>query len=660
LYLISLKKAVEQSRSLAELLHHKTNGNPFFLTQLLQALHADKLLSFPPPESPTLLSSPLNKGGQRGVGAWQWNIEQIQAVGITDNVVELMISKIEKLDERTQNVLKLAACIGNRFDLEILSVVNAKSLSDTANELWSALQEGLILPLSNDYKIPLLWNQEAGLTDNSEPSLSLVPNFPSFIPYKFLHDRVQQAAYALIPDDHKKEVHLKVGQLLLKNTQQDQLEENIFDIVNHLNIGAELISHQLDRDELAKFNLIAGKKAKAATAYEPALRYLKTALELLAPDSWQNQYELALDIHVETVELDFLNTHFEEAEFLSDIALREAKNILYKVIIYEIKIQSYLSGCQYQSVTDTGLKVLESLGVSIPESDESLKVLFGRIRRKLSLKGKQIEDLIELPLMTDPYKIAAIRILIIISSAFNMVNPRLYSLTLLTVVNLCVNYGNPPLAAAAYAWTGVLLLETEDIDSAYRFSQLSLKLLEQSNSREVTAKVHHFSYSAIRHWKQDIRETIQPLLEGVNSGLEAGDVEFACYCAICYCLHNFYAGKNLKWLEVEYTKYVDIMISFKQLYSILYTKICRQFVWNLLGKSVNKLLLKSNDFSESEAHQRLCEANDGCSLAVLYFARTIVRYLFKDYPQAIESGSLGEQYEKNNSHMMVLSQSKFY
>jgi predicted ATPase len=666
----TLNSSIEQSMSLAELLHHKTNGNPFFLTQLLQALHADKLLSFPPPEPPLTPPTPLTKGGVQGSafdlgrskGGWQWNIEQIQAVGITDNVVELMISKIEKLDERTQNVLKLAACIGNQFDLEILSVVNAKSLSDTANELWSALQEGLIVPLSNDYKIPLLWNQEAGLTDNSEPSPVLIPNFPSFIPYKFLHDRVQQAAYALIPDDHKKEVHLKVGKLLLKNTQENELEENIFDIVNQLDIGVGLIIRQSDRDELAKLNLIASKKAKAAMAYDLALRYIKTALTLLAPDSWKSQYELTLNIYVETVELEFLNTQFEDAEKIGNIVIEQAKTLLDKVKVYELKIQSYLSRIQFQLAIDTALPIVEELGVSLPKASIKPSALARQLRQKLSLDNKQIEDLADLQLMTDPYKLAALRILLTVTPATYITNPTLLPLVIFTTVNLCIKYGNPYFAAAPYAWVGSYLCGTMgDVDFGYRFCQLSLKLLEQFGARQLTARVCHLFNSLVRHWKDPIRETIAPLLDGVNGGIETGDFEFACFTALSYCIHSFFAGENLQSVENKYQKYIEEVIKkLKQEYSIVYGKVYKQIVLNLTSKSLGALNLKGSDFDESETLKVLQENNDGCTLMALYLAKAIIQYFFKSYVQAIKNARLGEQYEGYSTGLIPVAQTNIY
>ena len=229
----TLKCSTECSQPLAKLLNNKTKGNPFFLTQLLQSLYKDNFLYF-----------------DRSEMCWKWNIEEIKEIDITDNVVDLMIAKIEKLDDDTQKILKLAACIGNRFNLEILSCVNDKSQAATSRELQLALQEGLILPLSTDYKIPLFWNQEDINVSAPTSNVKLESaNYPKSITYKFLHDRVQQAAYTLISENDKKQLHLKVANLLLENTLEEELEENIFDIVNQFNEGLELISEQSDKNK---------------------------------------------------------------------------------------------------------------------------------------------------------------------------------------------------------------------------------------------------------------------------------------------------------------------------------------------------------------------------------------------------------------------------
>ena len=290
-------------------------------------------------------------------GQWQWDIQKIQAIGITDKtVVELVAGNIQKLPSATQHVLKLAACIGNSFNLDVLAIVSEKSQTVTATDLWAGLQSGLILPLSNAYKIPLVFQQESSIVFTLDAGK---------VAYKFLHDRVQQAAYSLIPEYQKKETHLKIGQLLLANTPVPEREANIFDIVNQLNVGVELIIEESEKYELAKLNLMAGKKAKAATAYEPASKYINVALELVAKDSWSSHYDLTLALFIEAVEIEFLNANFEQSAILTDIILQEAKSILDKAKVLELKVLSYMAQNRPLEAFDAGVQALEMLGVDL-------------------------------------------------------------------------------------------------------------------------------------------------------------------------------------------------------------------------------------------------------------------------------------------------------
>src|SRR4028119_1007160 len=303
----TLKTECVPTQRLAELVWQKTQGNPFFIKEFLKSLYTEKFMNF-----------------DTKAGAWTWDLEQIRTRNITDNVVELMTEKIQQLSETAQKDLQLAACIGNQFDLETLSIINETSQRAAANELWDAIQAGLILPLGDDYKF-LKTNREANDLK---------------ITYKFAHDRIQQAAYSLIPPDDKQAVHWKIGQLLLQNTPQQILQQNIFDIVNQLNFSIEAIDVQLERDKLAQLNLIAGKKAKASAAWKPAWNYLRMGINCLSADSWLRQYDMTLALYVETVEAAILSGHVEEMEKLADLVLQQATSLLNKVKVYEVKIQA--------------------------------------------------------------------------------------------------------------------------------------------------------------------------------------------------------------------------------------------------------------------------------------------------------------------------------
>ena len=635
----TFNETVEAARiePVAELLFHKTQGNPFFLTQLLKTLVSENLLVYD-----------FTKG------IWQWDIEEIQAVGITDyNVVELIARTIQKLPATTQQVLKLAACIGNQFNLDILAIANEESTQNTAVQLWTALQAGLILPYGGStYKIPLLFGQEESAILNLRDVK---------VDYKFLHDRVQQAAYSLIPDSEKKETHLKIGQLLLQNTPTEARQDNIFALVNQLNFGTDLLKLQSEKDELADLNLIAGQRAKAATAYEAAVNYLNVALNLLASDSWQHQYELTLAIYIETVESEYLNTNFERARTLSDIVLQQATTLLDKVKVYELRIQSNISRLQMQSAIDTALEVLEKLGVSLSQTNVNPGELAEQIQKKLTKAGKQIEDLADLPEMTDPYKLAAIRILLTVTSAIYITKPDLYPLVMFKMVSLCIEYGNPTLAAGVYVNYGVLLCGLiGDIDSGYRFGQLSLSLLDKFDARGLKALVLHFFNFFIRHWKEHIKETIESELEAIHSGLETGNIEYASYGAVTYCLHLFFTGINLEFVDQKDEHYTELIKKLKQEYSLDYIQISRQIVVNLRKGSLDKCRLVGDVFNELERFPVLLEINNYFSLFVAYFGKTLLSYFFKDYAQAVENAEFCEKYEESSSALVVACQYNFY
>jgi predicted ATPase len=316
----TLHSYTAEVKPLAELVMRKTLGNPFFVNQFVKTLHAENLITFDFEHH-----------------NFTWNIAQIEVQGITDNVVELMIGKLKKLPESTQQVLRLASCVGADFDLNTLSIICEKSKESIFAALVTAVQSALVLPLSElDEKL-------------------LIQD------YKFLHDRVQQAAYALIDEERKKAVHLQIGRLLLQNTALETLSEEIFEIVDHLNLGVELVTYQDERDEIAKLNLMAGQKAKAATAYRAAVEYLNAGLKLLCVDSWQRQYHLTLSLYEEVAEAAYLNGDFEQMEQLAEVVLNHAKTVLEKVKVYDVKIQAAGAQGNFKEAIKIGLQVAEAV-----------------------------------------------------------------------------------------------------------------------------------------------------------------------------------------------------------------------------------------------------------------------------------------------------------
>lgn len=592
----------ESSLPLAELVQLKTGGNPFFINEFLKSLYTEGLVEF-----------------DRQTKKWQWSIELIQNRGITDNIVELMARKIQKLNEKTQQVLQLSACIGNSFDLETLAFAAELSQREAAQALGVAIAEGLILPMSNDYK-----------------SVELDVPLPgrSQIEYKFAHDRIQQAAYSLIPEAKQRIIHLQLGQCLLQNTPAEQREQKIFDITNQLNLGKALIQQQSERDELVELNCLAGNKASASAAYNSALQYFQTSLALLAEDCWQRQYELTLKLYIKAAEAEYLNIHFERANILAQMALSNTANLLDRVKVYELQMQICMAQLEMVKATEIGLQVLEQLGISlvILEQEDSLVI-----------ELPSLTTLSAISVMTDPYKLSAMQILKMLCSSAFMAKPEISPQIIITMINLCIEHGNSPLSAFAFGMYGLLLSATGSINEGYHAGKVALELLEIFNTRELTAKIYNLFNSNIRAWKEHVRNSIAPLQEAVQIGLETGDIEWAGYAAANLCSYMFFSEENLASTVQQQAIYIDLCIKIQQDIPTHFTQIWRQLGLNLCGLAQDKYRLIGESFDETRMLPRLIAVKSGTVLYIFYVAKTILLYHFDEYDQALKQAQLAQQ-----------------
>ncbi|BAY11537.1 trifunctional serine/threonine-protein kinase/ATP-binding protein/sensor histidine kinase [Calothrix sp. NIES-2098] len=630
----ALNESPERLEILANLLYNKTGGNPFFLIQLLLVLYQEKLLKF-----------------NFTTSSWQWNIDEIQTIGITNKgVVELVASRIQNLPQSTQEILKLAACIGNRFSLDVLSIVSEKSPASSANELYYALQAGLILPLNDAYRIPLVFQQEDSVTTSFDSRK---------VGYKFLHDRVQQAAYSLIPEDKKQTTHLKIGQLLLQQTSSETLIENILDIVNQLNFGLDLLTKQSEKDELAKLNLMAGKKAKQATAYETATKYLNIGLGLLAADSWQKDYSLTLNLYIETTEAEYLNGNFEQSNNLVNFTLKQANNILDKVKVYEIKMLTCMAENKMPEVLKIGVEVLKELGVKLPHQPTQLDVISAVIQTKFTLLGKSIEDLALLPEMSDPHKLAAMQILLQIVPAASQAGSLIFVLAVLAMVRLSVKYGKSPVSAYGYvAYASIVSDKFSEFDTGYRLGKLAVESVANMNANSLKATVYFVFNGTIRFFKEPVKDTIASLIDGMQSGIEMGNIENAGYCAAIAGYHSLLSGESLELVDKKILGYIELMQKLKLETLAAATSIFRQAALNLQAISPNKSTLIGEAFDEIKM---VNEVTKNYSFKGFYYGcKTILCYFFNEYELAVENAIKAEETHANNAGLLIYIANNFY
>ncbi|HEY9803214.1 MAG TPA: AAA family ATPase [Leptolyngbyaceae cyanobacterium] len=621
------------AQPLTSLVYQKTKGNPFFTTQFLKALYEDGWIEF-----------------QLDLGYWQCNMTAVRQLVLTDDVVEFMAMQLQKLPTQTQTVLKLAACIGNQFDVNTLAIISEQSVIDAATHLWKALQEGLILPINETYKF--FQSHDA---DDSDRNNEIV------VPYKFLHDRVQQAAYSLIPEAQKQATHLKIGQLLLKNIPATEQDKKIFDIVNQLNYGVQLITELTKREELATLNLSAGSKARLTTAYTAATEYATLGIKLLKEDCWQTQYQLALELHNLGAEAAYLAGNFAlMSEFIQTV-LDRVQDPLDKVKVHEVQIQAYGAQNLAKEAVQLGREILKLLGIEFPQNISSSDVLAAIHQVKSLVADRPIEDLINLPLMTDKTYLAAMRILSNITTLAYQAAPDLYPLVPLQQVSLSLQYGNSPQSAFGYVGYGIVLCGlVEDIASGYRFGQLAINLLSQFDTKEVTSKVMNGYNCLVRHWQEHIQETVKALWEGYTIGLETGDLEFAGINIRYYNTHLYFLGRELNTLAKQMQTYTQALQQIKQERLALHNEIQRQRTLNLLGEVDDVFCLKGEAYDEEIMLPISIENNDMFALLEFYFTKFQLSYLFGKYEQALEYAPQLEQYASGGLSMVISRQCNFY
>ena len=626
----TFSRELTQVAPLAELLMQITNGNPFFVNEFLKSLYTEGLLNFE-----------AQKGG------WYWDLSQIRAARIPDNVVELMAGKIQKLQAKAQQALKLAACIGNQFDSKTLALVSDDSQATIAIDLWEAVQEGLIMPLGDRYKFLGIDQQQ--MEDQ-------------VVSFKFLHDRVQQAAYSLIPEAETKAIHYRIGQSLLAHTPPTEREEKIFDIVNQLNTGSGLITQQAEREELAELNLTAGNKAKDSTAYETAVRYLLTGIGLLGSENWQTHYDLTLKLHEAAAEAAYLNGDFEEAERLVERILHHAKTVLDRVNAYQVRLNACTAQNNMEAALDTFVSAMKRLGEALPRHPSRLRVGLELLRTRFWIIGNRpIEKLEALPPMTDPYKLAVVQLAGSVAMASVNIEPLFVAVLALRVVNMIVKYGSSPLSAVQGIAYGVMLrVGLGDTEGAYQFSRLGLRLIDRFNAKLYRTFTILGYESCIRHWKEPLRRSLPELQAAYTEGLELGNLEPAGLAASVYCFHQFFLGEPLANVAEAYQQYRTQLVRFKQEMTVYSMQPWQQLVLNLQGLGTDPTRLTGTAFDEDQRLPLFVTNRLGIPLYYTYIAKAIWLYHAGDYAGSLQAAKLAEPHQESSPVTTPYANQNFY
>ena len=588
----SLHCGQESARPLARLVHEKTGGNPFFAIQFLTALAEERLL---------VLDS--------GAAAWSWDLARIRAKGYTDNVVDLMAGKLSRLPQTTQEALGQLACLGNVAEISTLALVQGEKEEQIHAALWQAVLAGLVFRLDSVYT--------------------------------FLHDRVQEAAYALITESERAAVHLRIGRLFVSRTAPEEMQEKIFEIVSQLNRGKVLIDSQEERERVVELNLVAGKRAKTSTAYASALTYFATGRALLTEQSWERRYALTFALEFQQAECELLTGEFAAAEKRLSILSRRAADLVDRAAVARLQTELYTSMDECDRAVEAGLAYLRHAGVDWsphPTNDE-VRQEYKRIWQQLG--NRPIEALGDLPPMTDPACRATLDVLTAVEEPAYFTDENLRCLVVARIVNLSLERGNSDGSCVAYVQLGWFVgPRFGDYKAAFRFGKLGFDLVEKRGLERFRTRVSQCFGYFINPWSRHLRNSVELLRRSFTTAQEAGDLKYAAYSCDRLVTVLLTAGDPLGDVLREAENGLEFArkAKFGYIVDIIIGQL--RFIRALMGLTASLSSFSDPEFDESRFEQHL-KANPHPVFATCwYWIRKLqARFHACDYASALAAAS---------------------
>ncbi len=601
----SLSCEAARSRSLADLVFQKTAGNAFFTHQFVGNLYEEGLLRFD-----------LEQLG------WTWDVERIASRDITDNVVDLMATKISRLPERISVALQMAACVGSQFELKTLAVICERTRDETLSVLLQAVFDGLVFPLDEDYQDP----DTAGESQ-----------------FRFSHDRVQQAAYTLIDEEGRKEKHLEIARLLNADTDEADAEERIFDIVTHYRLSGDLLIDQAEKRQVAELNLTAGCRAKKSSAFHASAAYLEESLSVLGENKWEDHYQLTLDVYDELIDACYLKIQYDEVRSLYQTILHHARNEVGQCVAHKTMIMTLVAENQAREAIGLADTYLEKLQISFDTE----------LTTHLSAN-----EFLHLPLLEDEQQRAGLEIMMAISTPIIFSAPERLSSLFHTMLNIISRHGNSEVSSFAVSWYATLLCLAEKYQEGNVYGQLAVDLLNKFPSLGISSRIMNMQCAWIRHWESSVHDLIAPLKEYHLIGLQEGDFEWCLYCLGNYTLLLWGAGRPLEHYASEAEACIRLCESKNQEITYLICSLFAEAASNLMGESTNTTTLEGEWFSEENMLPKL-EGNHQL-LSFRASLRVTLCYLFGENDEAYRHAREGMKIRSSLNPHYLYTKISFY
>jgi len=607
----SLHLNTKITEELSKVIISKTRGNPFFIRQFMEKMVDEKRIYY-----------------DRNIRTWLWDLKSIQSLDITEYVVDLILTKLKKLSEPAQDVICLAASIGNSFDFDTLVIISDMPETQVAELIWEIIEADFINPVGQwrKYHSNQLW-KDFEIAENSKTSFT----------FRFQHDRIQQAAYAMIPESEKHATHLRIGRTLLMKMPEEEFEENLFDVINHINIGRDLIVSKNEIQELAGLNLRAAKKAFRNNAIRPALNHYAIGMELMNDN--QNS-ELFKNLLIGRSESEYLIGNYFASEELFNKALINSDSKLNQADILCRKMALYENTQRHEKALEAAQQGLKLLGMHLPLNAGPLTVMKELLTVKFLLRNKSTSDLLFNKNMESPEKIMMMKILMNLwGPVYLLQRQNLLAFKILRMVNLSIRYGNSVESSLAFAFYGyVISAQLKDYKSGYDFAKLGMTLNEKFNDKTLRSKVLVISEGCVAHWQLPFSKYLQNLREAHQVGVESNDIIYAGYAITFLNRAQFLMGESLDSVYEKMLGYMQFANKIQSLISLHQMMAWMRITTDLIEKPASKAVF--GDYIDDKAQdafyeQLLMEKNIPLTLVNYTIAKSFYYYILADYKQAL-------------------------
>lgn len=607
----------EEVAPLARLVHEKTGGNPFFAEQLMREVHGKGLLAFDPART-----------------RWHWNVDEIRACNLSENVVELVLGKMRRFAPRTQQVLQQAACIGVAAETEVLCTVTGLPEAELDACLREPMSEGLLV------------KHGAALC--------------------FLHDRVQQAAYALVDERARAMVHLSIGRALLQ-ARQTLAQPNLFSICNQFTQAGTLAVHDGERIRLTELFHDAGVRALRSSAYSTAAELLEQALQLCTCDAWIQRYRFTLELHRHAAEAHYLAGRYDRADALAATAVAQAQSASDRALVHELCIQFLVVRNRLAEAIALGRAALAGLGVPLPDDLHDAAAMereYRRVRRLAAALGP-VEAIAELPAMTDAAMATAMRVLTAVTPACYISSPRLLEYSILAQADITLRHGLTAGSASTFAFYATLLAAARsEIDDGYRFGRLALALAARPESKAYAPRVSHMVHGLLLHYARPLREAIVPLHESIDSAIEVGDLNFAGYSMMHASTSALFAGEALPDVAQRIDARLERCARLGLHFNHRYLGIWRRFAAALRGE--HPVVAQAPPATPEalaggpDALRDMAAQHDHMALFSLHFCRMVLCHLGGEHEAASQAADDADAHWAGNMGLLAQPQHVFY